>query len=207
MKKKKIYLSTLLALCFCMIFGATALAGSKPTAIQKSGKTTRTVYIGDEVKLSVKADGDDNYLSWTKSGSSLAFEDNDRNDDDIELHAVKTGTTKVTCKIKGTTKKVTYTVNVKTRKYNSADQKISRKGAATVTIRVGQDRDLEVKKAKGVKDNYLKWSIADKTIVRFDDDDIFDDEVEIQGRKKGTTTVTCKHLLTKATVKFKVRVV
>lgn len=207
MKQKKLYLLTLLTLCLCMTFGMAAFANGRPTTLKKSGKTTRTIYVGDKIKLRVTANGDDDFLKWTKKSSSIAFEDNDRTGDDMTFHAVKAGSAKVSCKIKGTTKKVTYTIKVKNRKVDEAGQTITRKGPAAVTLNVGRDMDLRVKKAKAVKDSYLKWSVEDDTIVRIDDDDVFDDEVEIIGRRKGSTTVTCKHLLTKKKVTFKVKVV
>ena len=85
--------------------------------------------------------------------------------------------------------------------------KITRKGKATRIVELGDDFDLEVKKSKGLSDKYLKWTISNKNIIRFDDADITNDEVEFEAIKIGKTTVTCTNKKTKQKVKFTIKVV
>lgn len=197
--------------CISAMFSLTAFAGNgkRPTKISAVGSKTKTVTQGSEFELKVKANNDDDYLRWTITGTKgiIAFEDDDRNDDEVEFHALKTGTTKVTCTIKGTSKKVTYTVKVTTPKYSAKTQKISASGSTKVTITVGQEKKLKVKKASKVKDNYLKWTISGtKGVVVFDDDDIYDDDIEIKACKAGTAKVICTNMLTNKKVTYTVTV-
>lgn len=94
---------------------AVSAKAKKPTKITAVSKKTVSVTAGKEFELKVKANGNDNYLYWTitKGKDIVKFDDRDRSDDDIDLIAKKAGTAKVVCKIKGTNKKITFTVNVK----------------------------------------------------------------------------------------------
>ena len=88
----------------------------------------------------------------------------------------------------------------------SATGLIYRVGSETKTVRVGDDLDLEVRKS-GLKDSQIKWSIADTSILRFDDGESVGDDVEVIARKAGTTKVTAKNLLTGGKIVYTVKVV
>ncbi|MCD8010580.1 MAG: hypothetical protein LUF34_07320 [Lachnospiraceae bacterium] len=192
-----------------LIAGSTqALAANKtkPTKLSATSKSI-TTYVGTEFDLKVKmtpTNANDNYLTWSViSGKSyVKIIDDDVNDDDIELKAVKAGTAKVRCRVRGTSIKCTFTIKVK-----AATNKITAKSATTQSVEVGDEFELEVNKYSGLKDRYLKWSIADTSIVRFEDsDEKTGDDVEFVAKKAGTTTITCKNTKTSQKIKFTVTV-
>lgn len=209
--RKKLFAALVLGIMVLFALAATAFAYDdvKPKKISAAGKKTITVTAGEEFKLRVRTapyDADDDYLRWKiASGSKFVrFEDYDRSDDEIELIARKKGTAKITCSIRGTSKKVTFTVKVKNAK--TAGKKIKISGPAVRTVEAGDDFELKIKKYRGLSDRSLKWSIGDTSIVRFDDDDRYDDEVEFHAKKSGSTTVTCKNTVTGQSVTFTVKV-
>lgn len=186
---------------------AKADSNVRPKKITAVGKQTVSVYAGQEFELKVRMtpkNAEDDYLRWKIiSGSKyVRFDDDDRDDDEIELRAIKAGTAKVRCYIKGTSKKVDFTVKVK-----KASKKITAATKTTKTVRIGKDFDLEVNKYSGLKDRYLKWSIGNKKIVRFDDDERVGDEVEFKAIKVGKTTVTCTNTKTNQKITFTINVV
>ncbi len=209
--KKKLSRIAALVLCCSMLTGITVLADDdsrKPTRISADGKTSVTMRVDNYKELEVNHNGNENDLSWsvTKGKSVVKITSKDKTNDEVTIKALKKGTAKVTCKIKGTSKKVTYTITVKSA--SASSKKISRVGPKAVTVELGDDRDLKVKKGKSVRNNDLKWSITgQKGIVRFDDDDLTDDDVEIYGKKVGTTTVTCTNRLIDQKINFTVTVV
>ena len=89
----------------------------------------------------------------------------------------------------------------------NASKKITAVTKTTKTVRIGKDFDLEVNKYAGLKDRYLKWSIGNKKIVRFDDDERVGDEVEFKAIKVGKTTVTCTNTKTNQKITFTINVV
>lgn len=186
--------------------------GVKPKTVAINVKS-KTVKTGQAFKLYAKitpAGADDDYLRWSivEGKNVIRFDDDDRDDDEAEFKAVKTGTAKVCCYIKGTSKKAYATITVKTGTgSNPSSGTIKRVGAQKRTVERGDDFELEVKKSAGVRDRDLKWSIADRSIVRFDDDDRYGDEMEFEARKTGTTKITCKNTKTGKSVTFTVTVV
>ncbi len=214
MRKKSVSVLVLLALCLSLLSCSGVLAShdKKPTRIKACGSKNPTVTVGADFELKVKVNGEDDYLTWNITGKKgiIAFEDLDRSDDEIDFHALKKGTTKVTCKIKGTSKKVTFKVTVKEAPVSSA-YKISRVNPKNITISTGEELELKVKKSsKKIGDRQLKWSIADTSIVGFEDndhDDIYDDEIDIVGLRSGTTTVKCTYLPSGKSVTYTVKVV
>ncbi len=201
----------LILLLLTLAMSVTAFASDpKPTSI-KAVKKNVTVTVGHTVDLKVRttpADADDDYLKWTivKGKKYVRFEDSDRYDDEMEFYAVKAGTATVRCQIVGTDKKVTFKITVKKA---STTKKITAVGSKTKTVNAGSEFELEVKKYKGLSDRKLTWSIADQSIVGFEDDDPddrHDDEIELIAYKAGTTTVTCKNTLTKQKVTFTITV-
>lgn len=166
----------------------------------------KTVFAGTVFELKARmtpAKADDDFLYWSVVGTKGIVQlEKDRDDDDIKIKALRAGTTKIRCQIKGTKKYSVATVTVKKPTYA-----FSRVGKATRTIEAGDDFELKVKRSGGLKDNDLKWSIKNRNIVQFDDDDITDDEIELEARRPGTTTVTCYNKKTKKSITFTIRVI
>ncbi|MFR8548202.1 MAG: hypothetical protein ACLVEV_06225 [Lachnospiraceae bacterium] len=209
---RKLFALVLLGLMVLFTFSLPALADDdvKPSKILAAGKKTITVTAGSEFHLRVRTrpyDADEDFLKWSiTSGSKyVRFDDDDRSDDEIELRARKKGTAKITCSIRGTKKKVTFTVKV--REAKTPQKKIKIYGPATRTVESGDDFELKIKKYRGLKDRYLQWSIQDPDVIRFNDDDRRDDEVEFYAKKAGTTKISCKNTQTGQTVTFTVKVV
>lgn len=212
MKKLKNLLFFLFAFCVIIISGTIVHADDddiKPAKVTKITSSKKTIYVGDTFELKAKlspADSDEDYLKWSITGKKgiIKFDDDDRDDDEVEFKAVKAGTTKVRCSIKGKGKKYskTFSITVKKANYN-----FSRIGKKQVTVEKGDDFELKVKKSSGLKNKHLKWSIKKTSIVDFDDDDRYGDEIELDAKKIGKTTITCKNLKTKKTIKFTVQVI
>ena len=83
---------------------------------------------------------------------------------------------------------------------------IGRVGSSTKSVSKGSEFELEVRKGKKVKDNNIKWTIGNTSVVKFDDDDRTDDEIELKAVDKGTTKVTAKNLLTGGKITYTVKV-
>ncbi len=195
-KTGKIYGFLLTLLTVLVLSGCVAFAAKPtPTKLTRVGTATRTVEQGQEFELKVKmtpANANDDKLTWKISSGSgvIVFDDNDRHDDDIEFWAKKPGTAKVKCYVTGNSK-VSVTFTVKVKKPTTA-KSITRYGAASLTKNVGDEFELKVSKSRGLSDNDLTWTIADKSIVAFDDTDLYDDEVDFRALKAGKTKITCK---------------
>lgn len=214
MKRFKHLLFFLLALCAIAIPSTIVHADDdddvKPKKVTEITSSKKTIYAGDEFELKAKlspADSDEDYLKWSIVGKKgiIKFDDDDKNDDEVEFKAIKAGTTKVRCSIKGKGKKYskTFTVKVKKANYN-----FSRIGKKTIKVEKGDDFELKVKKSSGLKDKHLKWSIKNTKIVDFDDDnDRYGDDIELDAKKIGKTTVTCTNIKTKKTIQFTVQVI
>ena len=175
--------------------------------ISRIGNATRTEYVGDKFELAVKKNGgiSDNKIHWSiKDTSIIGFADDDRYDDDIELKAKKAGTTKIYAKNLITGNKISYTITVKKA---SGTNTISRIGDKTKTVRLGDDIELEVKKGSKLKNNQIKWTISDTSILKFDDGERIGTEVELDAKKIGTTKVTAKNLATGKKIVYTVKVV
>lgn len=186
---------------------APVTAEAASNTISRVGSKERSVYVGKEFDLEVRKNGSfsDNKIYWTIGDTSIVkFDDNDRYDDDIELKAVKAGTTKVTAKNLITGGKIVYKVTVKKA---SGSIYISRVGKATKTVEVDDDIELRVKKGSGLKNSQIKWSIADTSILRFEDGDNLGTEVEVEARRTGTTKVTAKNLKTGGKIVYTIKVV
>ena len=84
--------------------------------------------------------------------------------------------------------------------------KIARVGNKNRTVYVGNEFDLEVREGSKVKDKHMKWSVGNSSILGFEDGDRYGDDVELIAKKKGTTTVKCKNLLTGGSISYKVTV-
>lgn len=189
----------------------TVMADSDDVRPTKVKLKNLTVNRGSKFELCARlspAYADDDYLVWSivKGNKIIRFEDrNDRyGEDDVEFIALKKGTAKVCCRIRGTRKKAYATIKVKEAKKSKCTIKCV--GKQNRTVEVGQEFELKVKKS-GVKDRDLKWTISDKKIVCFDDDDRCGDDMDFKARRKGTVTITCINTRTKKKVHYKVKVV
>ncbi len=202
---------------FCMVFLLSGMfviqarADAMPRKV-KMKVSKMTVAVGETFQLSVRTtpfDADEDELVWSVvSGKNVVRfddEDNDYDGDDMEFRAIKAGKARICCRIRGTNKKTYATITVKASKKPSGS--IKRKGKKTRVVEVGDSFELEVKKSRGVRDSHLKWYIKDKRIVKFDDDDIYDNEIELKARRVGTTQVTCQNIRTKQKVTFTVKVI
>lgn len=218
MKKHKIFFAACItAMISIFSIGSTAVMADnniRPKSVSIS-KSTMSVYQGKEFEIKATMSprkADDDYLRWEIiSGKNyVRFDDDDRNDDEIELKALKPGKAKIRCYVKGKDKTKygdVITVTVLKRK---ADTSLSIVGRASKTVEAGDDFDLEVKKGFSIKKSQLKWKIADTRIVQFDDNDRTGKEVEFRAKRPGTTTITCTCTNKNAKVKkltFKVTVV
>ena len=141
---KKKAVKTILLTTLAMMMGLGALTAQaknvKPKRVSIA-KSSKTVYVGNTYEIEAKMTphyAEDDYLYWTiVSGKNVVkFADNDRYDDDIKIRAVKAGTAKVRCRIRGTKKYDTITIKAVKKKYSYA---FSRVGAATITVYVGED--------------------------------------------------------------------
>ena len=194
-----------------MSFSATTSADYddvRPTGVSMTVKK-KTVKKGMHFELYARVspyNADDDSLVWSivKGKNLLRFEDYDRDGDEQEFIALKKGTAKVCCQIRGTNKKAYTTVVIKKA---SSKGTIKRKGPKTRTIAVGNDFDLEVRKSSGVKNRNLKWSIKNTSVVRFDDYDRYGDDMEFRAVSTGKTKITCKNKKTGKSVTFTVKVV
>ncbi len=191
------------------VFPVQAGRKVKPTSIKAVGSKSVTVSKGKKFELEVRMNprkAEDDYLTWSiVSGKGVVrFEDDDLHDDEVDLWAVKTGTAKVRCKIRGTSKSVTFTVKVKK---SSVKTTIKAVGSKSRSVKAGQEFELKVRTSSNIDDDDLKWTIVSgKKVVRFDDDDIYDDEMELVALKAGTAKVRCTIRGTKKSVTFKITV-
>ena len=169
MKKVKVFLITLLAAV--MTLGSFSIVHAddddiRPAAV-KITTPKKTVFAGSVFELKARmtpAKADDDFLYWSIVGTKGIVQlEKDRTDDDIKIKALRAGTTKVRCQIRGTQKYSIATITVKKPTYA-----FSRVGSATKTVEVGDDFELRVKRSGGLSDNDLKWSIKNRNIVRFD---------------------------------------
>ena len=181
---------------------------STKTKITAVGAKSRKVMAGQEFELKVRTSSNvyDDDLKWSiVSGKKVVrFDDDDIYDDEMDFVALKEGTAKIRCTIRGTKKSVTFTVTVKKA---SAASTITRVGPETRTVYVGQDFELEVRR-RNVHESNLRWHIGDQSVLIFEDGYAdHDDEIDFIAVGAGTTTVTCTNKLTGKSVKFTVRVV
>lgn len=73
---------------------------------------------------------------------------------------------------------------------------IERVGNAARTVNPGQEFELKVNHGRGLDDDQIKWTISNVNVVKFADDDKFDDDIELKAVKAGTAKVTANNLAT-----------
>ena len=211
LRSKVILFAAVAALLISAVLNVSAANGVKPKKISRVGKASRSVTVGEEFELKVKVNpgyADDDYLRWKIiSGKKIiTFDDYDTNDDEADFRALKAGTAKARCYIKGkeSSTKIDFTITVK--KADAAKQKITRVGSKTQYAEAYDDIELEVKKSGGVAESKLEWSIGNTKILRFESKKHTGHEMEFETLKPGTTTVTCKIKGTDKKVTFTVKV-
>lgn len=212
MKKMRNGFLILLAALFVSLIGAFSLSASadyepKPSRI-KAIQRQKTVYVGGEFDVKVRTypyDSNEDYLKWTivKGKNIVRFTDSDRSDDSVELRAVRTGTAKLRCQIRGTNKSVYITIWAK--KLPASKQKIYRVGSSKRTVWEGSDFDLDVRTSRWVNERNLKWTIQNPSILGFQESRR-GDEVELLALSAGTTTVTCRNTKTNKSITYTVTV-
>lgn len=203
--KKNLKRVVALALTAVVAAGSFALpAEAANKTISRVGNKNRSYSTGSEFELEVRRNGglSENKVKWTIGNTSIVkYDDDDRYDDEMEFRAVKKGTTTITAKNLVTGGKISYKITVK-----SPSNTISRVGDKSKSLKEGKQLELSVKKNGNFDDSNLEWVIADSSIVRFEDNEIHDNEVEIIGLVPGKTTVTCKNLLTGGKIDYNITV-
>lgn len=171
--------------------------------IARVGSATKSVYKGGELDLEVRKGTGlrESDIKWSVGNSSILRIDDDRYDDEVEVKALKSGTTKVTAKNLVTGGKIVYTVNVKASKNT-----ISRVGSASRSVKAGNEFELRVKKNGNFSDSNLYWTTSNSKVVKIADDDRYDDEIELRALKAGTAKITCKNELTGGKLVYNVTV-
>lgn len=175
--------------------------GSKK--IGRVGSATKTVYKGGELDLEVRKGTGlrESKIKWSIGNTSILRFDDGRYDDEVEVRALKTGTTKVTAKNLVTGGKITYTVKVKAPK-----KTVSRVGNKARTVKVGNEFELKVKKNGNFSDNNLYWTTSNSKVVKIADNDRYDNDIELRAVKAGTAKITCKNALTGGKIVYNVTV-
>lgn len=172
--------------------------------IARIGSSEKSVTKGSDFELEVRKGTKvrENDIKWTIGNTSVVkFDDDDRYDDEIELRAVGAGTTKVTANNLITGGKIAYTITVK-----NSSKTISRVGDTYRSVSAGKEFELEVNKHGGIQDKDLYWYTSDRDIVRIDDDDRTDEEIELRAVSPGKATITCKNQITGGKIHYYVTV-
>ena len=205
MKKIMVYLVA--AAMVFTVFGFNTSEADAAVGYNKIGRVgaaSKTVNAGNSFELEVVKGSKvkDSNLWWSVGNSGIVkIIDSDRSDDEIDLKAVKAGTTKVYCKNKLTGGNMVYTITVK-----KSSNKISRIGEATRTYNKGREFELGVKLGGAISENSVKWTIVNTDIVGYDDDDRYDNDMEFYAKKAGTTKITAKNLVTGGTIVYTIKV-
>lgn len=175
--------------------------------ISRVGEASRTVSPGAEFELKVKK-GDalkNSQIKWTIGNTNIvAFDDDDRYGNDIELKAKKAGTTKVTANNLKTGGKIVYTITVKS---TLGKYQIGRVGNVTKYVECDDDIELKVRKGSALKNSQIKWTVSNKSLLKFEDGDNYGKEVELEARgKTGTVKVTAHNLHTGGKIVYTVKI-
>lgn len=177
------------------------------------GDAKRTVTEKQEFELRVKRSNGakERNLRWTIANDKIVrFEDIDdanEGDDEMEFVAKKAGTTTIKCTDTATNQSVSFTITVK--KAKAATESLTIVGNKTRTVKLRKEFELKVKRANGIKERDLRWSIADTSIVNFEewnDANEGDDEMEFIALAAGTTTIKCTDTKNKKSVTFTITV-
>lgn len=205
MRRKLTATITALALALT-VFAVPVSAAGGDNLISRVGAKERSVAVGQELELEVKEGRalNDNDIKWTSSNTSvLKYAENDRYDDEMEFKAVKKGKATVTAKNLETGGKIYFYVTVKAKANNIY---ISRIGNKNRSVNAGSEFELSVKKGSGLSDNNILWTSSNTSVVKYDDDDRYDNEMEFKAVKAGKSTITAKNLKTGGKVYYYVTV-
>ena len=174
----------------------TVPVSAAENSMYRVGAKDRTVKVGQVFELEVKEGPalDDHDIKWSSSNTSIVkYAENDRYDDEMEFKALKKGSVKITAHNLATGGKLVYNITVKPK---SGNVSIYRVGNKARTYAPGREFELKVTKGDALKSSNIKWTIGNTNIVKFDDDDRYGLEVELEARKVGSTTVTAHNLHT-----------
>lgn len=205
MRRKLTATVTALAMALT-VFAVPVSAAGGDNLISRVGAKDRTVKVGQEFELEVREGRalNDNDIKWTSSNTAIVkYAENDRYDDEMEFRAVKKGSVKITAKNLETGGKIVYNITVKPK---NGSVYISRVGNASRTYAPNREFELRVKKGDALKGSQIKWTIGNTNIVRFDDDDRYGVEVELESKKAGTTKVTAHNLQTGGKIVYTITV-
>lgn len=205
MKRIATYITVLAVLFAGLGFTGTADAAVYKYGIYMVGAKAKTVYAGDDLELKVTKGSAlrEDQIKWTISNTSvLKFEDGERYGDDVEVIGLKKGSAKVTVQNLKTGAKGSYTVTVKqANKYG-----IKMVGSKTRSVYAGSGLELKVTKGSALREDQIKWTIANTSILKYEDGERYGDDIEVIGLKKGTTKVTVQNLKTGAKGSYTVTV-
>ncbi len=205
MRRKLTATVTALALALT-VFAVPASAAGGNNWIERVGAKDRSVKVGQEFELKVNHGRglDDDQIKWTIGNTNIArLADDDRYDDEVEFRALKKGTVKITANNLETGGKIVYTINVKAKNQGLW---LSQVGNASRTIAPNKDFELRVNKGDALKGSQIKWTIGNTNIVKFDDDDRYGVEIELESKKAGTTKVTANNLATGGKIVYTITV-
>lgn len=188
------------------VFAVPASAAGGNNWIERVGAKDRSVKVGQEFELKVNHGRglDDDQIKWTIGNTNIVrLADDDRYDDEVEFRALKKGTVKITANNLETGGKIVYTINVKAKNQGLW---ISQVGNASRTIAPNKEFELRVKKGDALKGSQIKWTIGNTNIVRFDDEERYGVDIDLEARKAGTTKVTANNLATGGKIVYTITV-
>ena len=199
--------ATITALALALtVFAVPASAAGGNNWMERVGSANKTVKVGQEFELKVNHGRglDDDQIKWTIGNTNIArFADDDRFDDEVEFRALKKGTVKITANNLETGGKLVYTVNVKAKNQGVW---ISQVGNASRTVAPHKEFELRVNKGDALKGSQIKWTISNTNIVRFDDEDRFGVDIDLEAVKSGTAKVTANNLATGGKIVYTINV-
>ena len=205
MRKKLTATITALAMALT-VFAVPVSAAGGNNWMERVGPASKSVKVGQEFELEVNHGKglNDNQIKWTIGNTSIVkLADDDRYDDEVEFKAVKKGTTKITANNLETGGKLVYTITVKPK---SQKFYIYRVGDKNRSVKAGQEFELRVTRTSGMKENDIKWTSSNTNVVKYDDDDRYDNEMEFRAVKAGKATITAKNLTTGGKIQYIVTV-
>lgn len=205
MRRKLTATITALAMAIT-VFAVPVSAAGGDNLISRVGSKDRTVKAGQYFELEVREGRalNDNDIKWTSSNTDIVkYAESDRYDDEMEFKALKKGSVKITAKNLETGGKIVYNITVKS---NSKKYTISRVGEKNRTVKDGQEFELRVSRSSGMSENDIKWTSSNTSVVRYDDDDRYDNEMEFQAVKPGKSTITATNLTTGGKIYYYVTV-
>ena len=88
----------------------------------------------------------------------------------------------------------------------SGDYSIYRVSDKNKTVKAGQEFELKVRPGRLLDDDRIKWTSSNTSVVKYDDDDRYDNEMEFRAVKSGKSTITATNLVTGGKIYYYVTV-